>query len=119
MPLLRAFWETAAELDPEAVETVDERARMRFDRRGELGELWRRVGLGEVEEGEIRASAAYEDFDDLWEPFTQGVGPAGAYAAALDAERREELRREYRLRLSVPEGPFELEARAWFAVGRA
>jgi SAM-dependent methyltransferase len=119
MPLLRTFWDTAAELDPEAVETVDERARMRFGRRGELGELWRRAGLGDVEDGEIRASAAYEGFDDLWEPFTQGVGPAGAYAASLDDERREVLRREYRRRLSVPDGPFALEARAWFAVGRA
>ncbi len=64
-------------------------------------------------------AAAYDGFDDLWAPFTAGVGPAGAYAAALDDERREALRREYRLRLSVPDGPFELEARAWFTVGKA
>ena len=98
---------------------MDEGARMPFGRRGELAELWRRAGLREVEDGELVVAAAYDGFDDLWAPFTAGVGPAGAYAAALDDERREALRREYRLRLSVPDGPFELEARAWFTIGRA
>ena len=71
---------------------VDERTRMRFGEQGELGELWRRAGLDEVEEGEIVVSAEYESFEDLWEPFTLGVGPAGGYAASLDPERQEALR---------------------------
>jgi hypothetical protein len=91
---------------------------MPFSRRGELGELWRRAGLREVEDGEIVVAAGYEGFDDLWEPFPAGVGPAGGYAASLDDERRDALRDEYRRRLSVPDGPFRLEARAWFAVGK-
>jgi len=119
MRMLRTFWDAAAALDPDGAGAVDEGTRMPFGRRGELGELWRRAGLGEVEDGELVVAAAYEGFEDLWEPFTQGVGPAGAYAAALDDAQREALRREYRRRLSVPDGPFELEARAWFAVGRA
>lgn len=119
MTLLRTFWDAAAALDAEGAGAVDEGARMPFGRRGELAELWRRAGLREVEDGELVVAAAYDGFDDLWAPFTAGVGPAGAYAAALDDERREALRREYRLRLSVPDGPFELEARAWFTVGKA
>ena len=119
MTLLRTFWDAAAALDPEGAGAVDEGARMPFGRRGELAELWRRAGLREVEDGELVVAAAYDGFDDLWAPFTAGVGPAGAYAAALDDERREALRREYRRRLSVPDGPFELEARAWFTVGTA
>ncbi len=31
-------------------------------------------------------------FDAWWEPFTRGVGPAGAYLASLDADRRAALR---------------------------
>jgi len=119
MTLLRVFWEAAAELDPDGVEAVDERTRMRFGRHGELGELWRQAGLEEVEEGEIVVSAEYDGFGDLWEPFTKGVGPAGRYATSLDPERRDALKAEYRRGLSVPDGGFRLSARAWYAVGKA
>lgn len=118
MLLLRAFWDAAAELDPGGIGAVDERTRMPFARRGELAELWRRAGLREVEDGEVVVAAEYGGFDELWGPFTTGVGPAGGYTASLDDERREALREEYRRRLSVPDGAFRLEARAWFAVGR-
>jgi molybdopterin-guanine dinucleotide biosynthesis protein A/SAM-dependent methyltransferase len=111
MTLLRAFWDSAETLDPEGVRDVDERTRMRFGERGELGELWRRSGLGEVEEGEIVVPAEYEDFEDLWKPFTQGVGPAGHYAASRDPEQQEALKSEYRRRLVVSDGAFQLSAR--------
>jgi SAM-dependent methyltransferase len=118
MTFLRAFWDAAESLDPEGVRDVDERTRMRFGERGELGELWRQSGLVEVDEGELVVSAEYESFEDLWEPFTLGVGPAGYYAASRDPERQEALMNEYRRRLSVPEGAFDLSARAWCAIGR-
>ncbi len=92
---------------------------MRFGGDGELGELWRRAGLAGVEDGEIVVAAEYEGFDDLWEPFTLGVGPAGATPPRSTPEQQEALKAEYRRRLSVPDGPFRLSARAWFAVGRA
>jgi SAM-dependent methyltransferase len=119
MTLLRVYWDAAAAVDPDRGGTEDEAARMRFVHEGELGELWRLAGLGDVEEGHIVVSASYENFDDLWRPFTAGVGPAGSYAVSLDDERREALRVEYRRRLSVPDGPFRLSARAWYAVGQA
>ncbi len=119
MTLLRVFWEAAAELDPDGAAAVDERTRMPFARRGELGELWRESGLADVEVGDLVASAEYEGFDDLWAPFTTGVGPAGRYVASLDQERQDALRADYRQRLGVPDGGFGLDARAWFAVGKA
>jgi SAM-dependent methyltransferase len=119
MTLLRAFWEAAADVEPELTATVDERTRMRFDEEGELGGLWRRAGLGNVEEGALVVSAEYESFEDLWEPFTLGAGPAGAFAASLRDERQEALRDQLRRRLAVPDGPFRLRARSWYAVGTA
>jgi SAM-dependent methyltransferase len=119
MTLLRAFWDVAAELDPDGVRDVDERTRMPFAGRGELGELWRAVGLADVEDGELVVTTDYESFDDLWEPFTRGVGPAGAYATSLEDRRRVALQTEYCRRLDVPDGPFQLSARAWYATGRA
>jgi SAM-dependent methyltransferase len=117
MTLLSAFWEAAAALDPAGVAGVDERTRMPFAREGELGALWRRAGLRQVSDGAIVVSAQYESFDDAWEPFTAGVAPSGAYTASLDHGRREALRAEYRKRLGLSEGRFELSARAWYAVG--
>src|SRR4029079_1262986 len=70
-----------------------------------------------VKGGEIVVSASYEDFDDLWEPFLAGVGPGGDFTASLAPEAQAALREEYRRRLRLPEGPFELQARAWYAVG--
>jgi SAM-dependent methyltransferase len=119
MTLLRTFWDAAAELDPDGVEALDERTRMPFGRRGELADLWRRVGLEEVEDGELVVSAEYESFDDLWDPFTKGVAPAGGYTASLDPGQQDTLKAEYRRRLSVPDDSFTLRAGAWYAVGKA
>jgi SAM-dependent methyltransferase len=119
MTLLRVFWEAAEALDSDRAQAADERTQMRFGADGELGELWRQAGLAEVEEGGIVVSAEYEGFDDLWEPFTLGVGPAGRYAASLATDEQEALKAEYRRRLAVSNGLFQLSARAWFAVGRA
>ena len=52
-----------------------------------------------------------------WEPLTLGVGPAGAYAAGLDAERQGQLRQQ--CRDALPAAPFVLTARAWSARGLA
>jgi SAM-dependent methyltransferase len=118
MTLLTTFWEAAAALDPRGVEARDERSRMRFGREGGLRELWVAAGARDTEGGAIVVSASYKSFDELWEPFTAGVGPAGTYTTSLEPDAQEALRNEYRMRLGSPKGPFELAARAWCAVGR-
>jgi ubiquinone/menaquinone biosynthesis C-methylase UbiE len=118
MTMLRAFWEAAAALDPERATPLMESHTMRFSRPEELGGLWENAGLTEVEVSPIVAEASYDDFDDLWAPFPTGVGPAGAYAAALDDEGQGALREEFARRLDDPQGPFQLTARAWCATGR-
>ena len=114
MPMLDAFWRAASTLDP----TITGERHLRGRSEGELAELLTAAGLTDVEEGSIAARAAYDSFEDLWEPFTFGVGPAGAYVARIDADRRDALRRACRVELGEPDGPFELEARAWYARGR-
>jgi ubiquinone/menaquinone biosynthesis C-methylase UbiE len=114
MTMLRTFWDAAAALDPDA---ADEATTMRFATPDELEALWRGAGLAEVEVRPLVVAASYDDFDDLWAPFPTGVGPAGAYAAALPGEKQAALREEYARRLGDPEGPFTLPARAWCAVG--
>jgi SAM-dependent methyltransferase len=117
MTLLRAFWDAAREVDPERAAAADEGVVMRFCREGELAELWRLAGLRDVRFARITAGAGYASFDDLWAPLPSGVGPSGAFCKSLDERRRAELRRAFRRRLGVAEGPFDLTARAWAAVG--
>jgi SAM-dependent methyltransferase len=114
MTLLRAFWDAALERDPGA---PDEGRTVPHCTTGGLRALWLRAGLSDVRTGEIVVEAHYADFDDLWAPFTAGIGPAGAYYGSLDTERREALRSRYSARLGNPDGSLTLAARAWFVRG--
>jgi ubiquinone/menaquinone biosynthesis C-methylase UbiE len=117
MTMLHVFWEAAAALDPKRAQPMMESHTMRFARPEELAAFWRSADLGDVDVAPIVVEASYDDFDDLWAPFPTGVGPAGAYAASLDAEAQSALRDEFARRLGGHHGPFTLSARAWCAVG--
>jgi ubiquinone/menaquinone biosynthesis C-methylase UbiE len=83
MTMLRAFWDAAREVAPEAAATRDEGTVMRWCREGELAELWHAVGLQDVRFQSLIASASYTDFEDLWSPFPHGVAPSGAFCTSL------------------------------------
>jgi SAM-dependent methyltransferase len=108
---LSPFWEAARELDPE----VEDESQLAGAREGHLSQLLQAAGVHEVEETALSVEVEHPSFEEWWEPFMLGVGPAGGYAAALDAERQARLRALCRERL--PEAPFVLTARAWAARG--
>lgn len=110
---LSVYWEAARELDPE----VEGESGLAGAREGHLTELFEAAGLHEIEETHLAVSVEHPTFEEWWEPFTLGVGPAGSYAARLDPERRARLRELCRERLSA--APFVLSARAWAARGLA
>ena len=109
---LSTFWRAARELDP----TVKDESQLAGAREGHLAQLFAAAGLRQVEEAVVSSSLEHKTFQDWWEPFTGGVGPAGAYVASLEAERRAELRE--RCRGLLPTAPFVITARAWAARGR-
>ncbi len=117
MTLLRRFWDAVIETDPGGADADEGRA-MRFATPDELNALWEDCGLQQVELAEAVVSADYASFDDLWQPLEAGVGPAGAYVVALDAEGRAALRDAYRRLLNVSGEQFRLTARAWLVTGR-
>jgi SAM-dependent methyltransferase len=114
MMMLRHFWTAAKQLDP----GVSGEHVLVGTKEGALADLLAGAGLSDVEDGAISAQASYESFDDWWEPFTFGIGPAGGYCVSLDDEQRAALREACRTELGDPTGPFTLDARAWYARGR-
>ena len=111
MTMLKTFWSAARELDPSV---KGERVRVGVSR-GDIAERLRRAGLQDVVDGDLEARADYAGFDDFWDPFTFAVGPAGAHLAALPVEQQQRIRELCRAKL--PDGPFSLTARAWYARG--
>jgi SAM-dependent methyltransferase len=115
MEMLRGFWDAALAIDPDA---PDEARTLRFGRRGEIAELFSTVGLNEIAESTLRVASTYTSFDELWDGFLAGVGPAGAYCVALSDDNRGRLRTELYARFGSPTGSLTLEAVARCAVGR-
>jgi SAM-dependent methyltransferase len=108
---LSLFWTAVRQLDPQA----EDESELAGARAGHLAELFEAAGLHDVDDTDLAVRVGYASFDDWWEPFTLGVGTAGAYVAALDAVRREEVKE--RCRELAPVAPFTLEAIAWAACG--
>jgi SAM-dependent methyltransferase len=109
---ISAFWRAARELDSQA----KDESGLPGAREGHLSRLFEAAGLRRIEEAQLSVSVDHPSFDDWWEPFTLGVGPAGAFARALGETELSALRE--RCRHLLPEGPFTLTAVAWAARGR-
>jgi SAM-dependent methyltransferase len=119
MELMRIFWDTAVELDPAAA-SLDEDRRFPLCRADALAELFEDAGLEGVEVTAIDVPTSFADFDDCWQPFLGGQGPAPAYAVSLDETVKARLRDRIRERLPVQaDGSISLTARAWAVSGTA
>jgi ubiquinone/menaquinone biosynthesis C-methylase UbiE len=110
---LTTFWNAARDIDP----AVHDESDLAGTREGHLAELFEQAELTEIEPGALRVVASFADFEQWWEPYTLGVGPAGAYIRRLDDAQRERLKA--RCAELLPTRAFEVEAVAWAARGRA
>lgn len=110
---LRAhFWDAAIALDPSAT-AHDERTRYPVCAPDQLQRLFRSADLHAVETGEIVIDAHFQDFDDYWQPFLAGYGPASAYLLALPPSEQDRLRGRLQTVLAPdPAAPFNLPMRA-------
>jgi SAM-dependent methyltransferase len=108
---LAAFWRGAHAVDPNA----DDGSALAGARQGHLAELMTSAGLDDITEHAIAADVEHATFDEWWDPFTRGVGPAGAFVLGLSPDARAELRETCRAELG--DGPFIVRAAAWAARG--
>ena len=103
----------AAALDPAAAELSEDR-RFPMCTPDALTALATGAGLAQVACTAIDVPTVFTGFDDYWQPFTLGAGPAPGYCASLAPEAR--LRLRDRLHASLPrqpDGSIHLKARAW------
>ena len=117
MQLMRYFWDAAAALDPSASD-LDEGRRFPICSPDALRDLFQQMGLQDVQTRPIDVETIFQDFDDYWNPFLGGQGPAPGYTMSLSEDRRARLRE--RIRLSLPfaaDGSIPLVARAWAVKG--
>ena len=113
MELMRFFWDAVVELNPDAA-SMDEGTRFPLCRPEALVELFESAGLNGVEVMAIDIPTPFASFEDYWQPFLGGQGPAPAYAMSLDETARARLRDRIRERLPVQaDGSISLTARAW------
>ena len=109
---LGAFWDAVHELDPDAPDESE----LPGAREGHLTTIFTKAGLRDVEETLLSVAVEHPTFEEWWEPFELGVGPAGGYTKQLEPQRRDALREACRARLAEP--PFVLTAASWAARGR-
>jgi SAM-dependent methyltransferase len=110
---LSPFWHAVQALDP----TAPGEGELAGTWEGHLAELATAAGLHDVEPGRLTVVSRFATFDEWWEPYTYGVGPAGEHVRGLDEDAREVLRAECERRL--PPAPFEVTATAWSVRARA
>lgn len=108
---LSVFWDAARRLDAH----VEDESQLAGARRGHLTELFGAAGMHELEETALSVEVEHPSFEEWWEPFLLGVGPAGGYVSRLDSTRQARLRDLCKKML--PPAPFVVTARAWAARG--
>jgi len=111
MGFIDAFWNAAMALDEKAA-ALDEGRRFPFCTKEGLSGLCREAGLPPVVVAPVEIETRFASFEDLWQPFTLGAGPAPGYCVSLPEERRAALKQ--RLMQNVGgAGPVSFTARAW------
>lgn len=95
-----------------ASDTPTGEARIRYRTREEIEPLFA-DGFDDMQTELIETDAAYTGFDEFWSALSGGAGPAGAWLATLEDERRAAAQEEVRRQLGDPDGAFTLTAKAW------
>jgi hypothetical protein len=110
---LSTFWRAARDLDA----TVLDESRVPGGREHHLVELATEAGLQGPVQSVLTVTVRHESFEEWWEPYTYGVGPAGDHVAGLDEDQRTALRD--RCAELLGPAPFDVVGRAWCVVAAA
>ena len=109
---LSPYWRAVKRFDPESTGESE----LAGAKEGDLTRIFDEAGLGDVSETAIAFEVTHESFEEWWEPFALGVGPAGRYLGQLSSEDRDRV--AALCRQEVPDTPFTLDIAVWAARGR-
>jgi ubiquinone/menaquinone biosynthesis C-methylase UbiE len=93
----RMFLDTAAMLDPKAVEARASHLIRPMTRPGELKAAWQAAGFQDVQQTTVMTRMEFASFDDYWKPLLGGQGGSAAYVATLSEPQLVTLRESVRL----------------------
>ena len=118
MEFLNAFWDIAVTLDSRASD-LQERYRFPGANPASLCNLLDEAGYTDIESAPIEIETHFADFEDYWEPFLGGQGPAPTYLVSLDDSHKHRVREKLLNSLPIQgDGSIQLRARAWAVKGR-
>ena len=104
---LSLFWSAVKAIDPSG----PDESGLAGVAEGQLGQLFAEAGMADPTATSLTVEVPHATFEEWWEPYTLGVGPAGDYVARLDPAGVERLRATCREMLPAP--PFTVAAQAW------
>jgi len=112
MDFLRYFWDAAYQINPES-KILDEGIRFPICKPDNLIMAFQEDGFKEIESSFLDIDTIFKDFEDFWDPFLGGQGPAPGYLSSLDNEFQEELKNKIKERINYePDGSIKLIGRA-------
>ena len=115
----RMFWDTAATLDPSAVELRGNILSRPITCQGGIAGEFKATGLRNVQETALTIAMNFADFADFWAPFEGRDSRFAAYVSGLDAAQKDKFKSALRLAYldGAPDGPRIYFASAWAARG--
>lgn len=112
MDFLRVFWDAAYQVD-KASENLDEGNRFTICNRKKLATSFENAGLNDIKTTELDINTVFVNFDDFWNPFLGGQGPAPSFLATLPDIKKNALKNLIRKKLPVESnGSIKLIGRA-------
>lgn len=118
MQMMQRFWDAALATSG-ADDVPDEASRFPVCAPEPLLSLWRDAGLVDVEVRAVEIPTRFSDFDDYWQPFLGGQGPAPTWLAGRTPLQQETIRDRLQRELPHrPDGSIHLTATAWAVKGR-
>ncbi len=117
MEFLRYFWDAACQIDPQA-NMLDEGLRFPICHSDRLFEAFEKAGFIEVVSSAIDIHTVFKDFNDFWNPFLGGQGPAPGFLMSLSDQSQTKLKEKILERISIESnGSIKLLGRALVVKG--
>jgi ubiquinone/menaquinone biosynthesis C-methylase UbiE len=100
MDFLRLFWDAAREVDANAA-NFDEGIRFPICNAENLADVFQKAGLTSIETASLDINTVFKDFNDYWNPFLGGQGPAPSYLSSLDKNLQDKIKNILSKKLSA------------------